>query len=101
MKRAHINTGLAGSLRHPTLWAGSLRHPTLWAGSLRHPTLWAGSIRHPTLWAGWLRHPTLRALGRAPQARRLGGLSGFVHGTAAIQDGAAQGTLRLFENIIG
>lgn len=34
------------------------------------------------------------------QARRLGGLTGFVHGTGAIKDGAAQGTLRLFEQVI-
>ena len=35
------------------------------------------------------------------QARRLGGLTGFVHGTGAAQDANAQGTLRLFETIVG
>ncbi|PSC76217.1 SEC-C motif [Micractinium conductrix] len=34
------------------------------------------------------------------RARQLGGLTGFVHGTGAIADGGAQGTLRLFEQII-
>lgn len=34
------------------------------------------------------------------RARQLGGLTGFVHGTPAINDGQAQGTLRLFEQII-
>ncbi|KAL4425345.1 hypothetical protein ABPG75_009361 [Micractinium tetrahymenae] len=34
------------------------------------------------------------------RARQLGGLSGFVHGTSAINDGQAQGTLRMFEQII-
>lgn len=33
-------------------------------------------------------------------ARKVGGLGGFAHGTSAIQDGAAQGTLRLFEQVI-
>lgn len=35
------------------------------------------------------------------QARRLGGLTGWAGGTASAGDPAAQGTLRLFENIIG
>ncbi|KAL4854526.1 hypothetical protein ACK3TF_004697 [Chlorella vulgaris] len=35
------------------------------------------------------------------QARRLGGLTGFVHGTSAISDSTVQGGLRLFEHIIG
>ncbi len=34
------------------------------------------------------------------QARRLGALSGFVHGTGAIKDGSVQGTMRQFEAII-
>jgi hypothetical protein len=34
------------------------------------------------------------------QARRLGGISGFVHGTSAGNDPTAQGTMRLFEGII-
>jgi hypothetical protein len=34
------------------------------------------------------------------QARRLGALSGFVHGTSAITDGSVQGTMRQFETII-
>lgn len=34
------------------------------------------------------------------QARRLGALSGFVHGTSAIKDGSVQGTMRQFEAII-
>ncbi len=34
------------------------------------------------------------------KARRLGSLTGFVHGTAAVNDSAAQGTMRLFEQII-
>lgn len=35
------------------------------------------------------------------QARRLGGLSGFVHGSSNGKDPTAQGTLRLYEAIIG
>lgn len=35
------------------------------------------------------------------QARRLGSVTGFVHGTSAISDPAAKGTLRLFETIVG
>lgn len=35
------------------------------------------------------------------QARRMGGLTGFASGTSSAADPAAQGTLRLFENIIG
>ncbi len=34
------------------------------------------------------------------QARRMGALTGFASGTSAASDPAAQGTLRLFENII-
>lgn len=34
------------------------------------------------------------------KARKLGSLTGFVHGTAAVNDSAAQGTMRLFEQII-
>lgn len=34
------------------------------------------------------------------QARRLGSITGFVHGTSGVNDPAAQGTLRLFETII-
>ena len=33
-------------------------------------------------------------------ARRMGALTGFAHGTAAAKDPMAQGTLRLQENII-
>ena len=33
-------------------------------------------------------------------ARRMGALTGFAHGTAAAKDPHAQGTLRLQENII-
>lgn len=35
------------------------------------------------------------------QARRLGGLTGFASGSSAAGDAAAQGSMRLFENIIG
>lgn len=34
------------------------------------------------------------------QARRLGSLTGFVHGTSGISDSSAQGSMRVFENII-
>lgn len=34
------------------------------------------------------------------RARQLGGLTGFVHGTGAVRDGAAQGTMRLFEQVV-
>jgi len=34
------------------------------------------------------------------RARQLGGLTGFVHGTSAAGDSAAQGTMRMFEQII-
>lgn len=44
--------------------------------------------------------PAAFARGMA-QARRLGSLTGFVHGTRAISDPAAKGTLRLFETIVG
>lgn len=33
-------------------------------------------------------------------ARRLGGITGFVHGTGSISDPTAQGTMRLFESVI-
>ena len=34
-------------------------------------------------------------------ARRMGGLTGFMHGTAAVKDSSAQGAMRMFEQIIG
>ena len=34
------------------------------------------------------------------QARRLGGLTGWVHGTSAAADPTAQGTLRMYERIV-
>jgi hypothetical protein len=34
------------------------------------------------------------------QARRLGSLTGFVHGTSGISDASAQGTMRMFESVI-
>ena len=33
------------------------------------------------------------------RARQLGGLTGYVHGTGAVRDGSAQGTMRLFEQV--
>ena len=53
------------------------------------------------LGAGDLEDLTLQQFGdQMKMARRIGGLSGFVHGTSSIQDGAAQGTLRLFSQIV-
>ena len=34
------------------------------------------------------------------RARKLGGLTGFVHGTGKAGDAAAQGSLRMYEQII-
>lgn len=48
------------------------------------------ALRNPAAFAGNLR-----------RARRLGGLTGFVHGTGRAADPAAQGHLRMFEKIIG
>ena len=35
------------------------------------------------------------------RARQMGSFTGFVHGTTSINDPAAKGTLRLFEQVIG
>ena len=51
--------------------------------------------------AGQMEDLDIESFGKQlKQARLLGGLSGFVHGTGAIRDGSAQGTLRLFEQVI-
>lgn len=64
-------------------------------------TGWLTSKVGGMLGAGDLEDLTLQQFGdQMKMARKIGGLSGFVHGTSAIQDGAAQGTLRLFSQVV-